>query len=53
LLLLAPKKATARTRTGIAINNPMTGIIVKLISVRAKPVKSKNRPTTKSEILSK
>jgi hypothetical protein len=53
LLLLAPKKATARTRTGIAINNPMTGIIVKLISVRAKPVKSKNRPTAKSEILSK
>jgi hypothetical protein len=50
---LAPKKATAKTNTGMAINNPMIGIMVKLTTVRAKPKKSKNRPTAKSEILSK
>jgi hypothetical protein len=50
---LAPKNAVAKTRTGMAINNPKTGIIVKLTTVRAKATKSKNRPTVKSEILSK
>jgi hypothetical protein len=53
LLRFAPKNATAKTNTGIAINNPRTGIIVKLTIVRAKPRKSKNRPTAKSENLSK
>jgi hypothetical protein len=53
LLRLAAKNAMAKSNTGMAINNPRTGIIVKLIIVRAKPRKSKNRPTTKSEILSK
>jgi len=53
LLLLAPKNATAKISTGMAINNPMTGMIVKLMTVSAKPRKSKNKPTLKSEILSK
>ena len=53
LLRFAPKNAMAKTNTGMAINNPRTGIIVKLISVRAKPRKSKNRPTAKLENLSK
>ena len=53
LLRLAPKKAMANTSTGMAINKPRIGIIVKLTTVRAKPVKSKNRPTAKSETLSK
>jgi hypothetical protein len=37
----------------MAINNPIIGIMVKLTTVRAKPTKSKKRPTAKSEILSK
>jgi hypothetical protein len=53
LLRFAPKNAMAKTNTGMAINNPRTGIMVKLISVKAKPRKSKNRPTAKSENLSK
>ena len=53
LLRFAPKNAMAKTKTGMAINNPRTGIIVKLINARDKPRKSKNRPTAKSEILSK
>ena len=53
LLRFAPRNAMAKTNTGMAINNPRTGIIVKLTIVRAKPRKSKNRPTAKSEILSK
>jgi hypothetical protein len=53
LLRFAPKNAMAKTNTGMAINNPRTGMIVKLTIVRAKPTKSKNRPTAKSEILSK
>jgi hypothetical protein len=53
LLRLAAKNAMAKSNTGMAINNPRTGIIVKLTIVRANPRKSKNRPTAKSEILSK
>ena len=53
LLRFAPKKAMAKTNTGIEMNNPRTGIRVKLITVKDKPRKSKNRPTAKSEILSK
>jgi hypothetical protein len=37
----------------MAINSPMTGNMVKPITVKAKPVISKNKPTAKSEILSK
>jgi hypothetical protein len=53
LLRFAPKNAMAKINTGIAINNPRIGIMVKLISVRAMPRNSKNRPTAKSENLSK
>jgi hypothetical protein len=53
LLLLAPKNATAKISTGTAIINPMIGMIVKLMTVSAKPTKSKNKPMAKSEILSK
>ena len=53
LLRFAPKNAMAKINTGIAINNPRTGIMVKLTMVRAMPRKSKIWPTAKSENLSK
>jgi hypothetical protein len=36
---LAPKKATAKTSTGMAINNPIIGIMVKLTTVRRDSLK--------------